>query len=75
MNSDLDLEKLRVPMWCPQCRSTMLDNKSNSTYYKYGVCINCYIEFIEDRENRWISGWRPSKEQVEKFYERLNNKT
>ena len=27
---------------------------------KYECCFNCYIQYIEDREERWKSGWRPN---------------
>ena len=44
-----------------------MKGKSTSTYYDYGVCVNCFIQFIEGRETRWKSGWRPSQEQLEAF--------
>lgn len=58
---------LRVPAFCPLCGLVMKGNKSNSTYYDYGTCVNCFIEFIEGREQRWNDGWRPSVEQVERL--------
>ena len=27
---------------------------------KYECCFECYIQFVEDREERWKSGWRPN---------------
>ena len=27
---------------------------------KYGCCFRCYIAYVDDREERWKSGWRPS---------------
>jgi hypothetical protein len=26
---------------------------------KYDCCFECYVEYIEDREQRWEKGWRP----------------
>ena len=42
--------------------------KSNDDVYmsKFGACEKCYIQWIEGRESRWLSGWRPNNE---------NNKT
>ena len=28
---------------------------------KFGCCFGCYIQWIEGREERWLSGWRPDK--------------
>ncbi len=39
-------------------------NKNDDLYLnKYTVCNNCYVKFIEDREERWLSGWRPNGEK------------
>ena len=62
-------ESLRVPVWCPLCHDIMKGTKSNITYYNYGCCVNCFIQFIEGREMRWKSGWRPTKEEVDKYIE------
>ena len=62
----IDRASLRVPAWCPQCESLM-KGRSTRTYYDWGVCVSCYIEFVEDREERWKSGWRPTAEQVKNF--------
>lgn len=61
----------RVPMWCPYCRGLMKGNKSNGTWYDWGCCIQCYIEYIEDREQRWKDGWRPSPEVLEAFSKKI----
>jgi thioredoxin-related protein len=29
--------------------------------HKYGCCNTCYVNYIEDREDRWSEGWRPQK--------------
>lgn len=44
-----------------------MKGKSTFTYYKYGVCVYCTIYFIEGREERWKSGWRPDSEQMKAF--------
>jgi len=36
-------------------------NKSDDIYLnKFSSCYKCYVKFIEDREERWMSGWRPN---------------
>jgi hypothetical protein len=41
-----------------------MKGKSTNTYYDWGVCTFCHIDFIEGREDRWKTGWRPTPEQV-----------
>jgi len=44
---------------CSVCYS--LVNRINDDIYiiKYDCCENCYIQFVEGREERWLEGWRP----------------
>ena len=57
---------LKVPFSCPLCKLIMR-GKSTQTYFKYGVCVNCTIQFVEGREDRWKTGWRPSPEQLAEY--------
>lgn len=59
--------KYKVPFSCPLCKRIMR-GKSTQTYFKHGVCIDCTINFVEGREARWQTGWRPSEEQVQNTY-------
>ena len=47
---------------CPVCNTYSF--KSNDDVYmsKFDACEKCYIRWIEDREERWLSGWRPNNE-------------
>ena len=27
---------------------------------KFECCFRCYVQYIEDREERWLKGWRPN---------------
>lgn len=63
-------ETLRVPFWCPICSGPM-KGKSTGTWYNWGTCIFCFIEFIEFKEERWKSGWRPSAEDLKRMQELL----
>lgn len=46
---------------CPVCNTYSF--KSNDDVYmtKFGCCYNCYIQWVEGREERWKTGWRPNK--------------
>lgn len=45
----------------------MKGSRSTQSYYDWGVCINCVIQFIEGREQRWRDGWRPTVEQIASY--------
>lgn len=46
---------------CPVCNTYSF--KSNDDVYmtKFDCCQMCYIKWVEDREDRWMKGWRPNK--------------
>ena len=46
---------------CEACNVYSFDLKDDAYMTKFGACHNCYIQYIEDREERWNSGWRPDK--------------
>ena len=47
---------------CPVCNTYSF--KSNDDVYmsKFECCEKCYIQWVEDREERWLEGWRPNDE-------------
>ena len=46
---------------CPVCGTYSF--KSNDDVYmtKFECCFNCYVQWVEGREDRWNNGWRPNK--------------
>ena len=54
----LNRESLRS---CPVCGSFPKKTMDDVCLVKFQCCNNCYIKFVEDREERWLSGWRPEK--------------
>jgi phage FluMu gp28-like protein len=46
---------------CPTCNTYSF--KSNDDVYmtKFNCCEKCYIQWVEGREKRWTTGWRPEK--------------
>ena len=45
---------------CPVCSTYSFDVRDDVYMNKYDCCRVCYINYIEDREERWQSGWRPN---------------
>ena len=48
---------------CPVCSEYSFDVRDAVYLNKYQACRTCYIRWIEDREKRWATGWRPNKEE------------
>lgn len=44
---------------CPVCQTYSFDIKDDVYMAKYNCCSECYIQYVEDREDRWQEGWRP----------------
>jgi len=48
---------------CPVCRSLARKAADDVCLLKYECCNPCYIQYVEDREERWLQGWRPNLEE------------
>jgi hypothetical protein len=46
---------------CPVCASYSFSTKDDLYMNKFECCFDCYIQYVEGREERWKSGWRPNK--------------
>ena len=44
---------------CSVCDKYSFSLKDDMYLSKYDCCFECYVEYIEDREQRWEKGWRP----------------
>lgn len=42
-------DEYKVPFTCPAC-GLLMYNWDTKYFYRYGVCSNCSINYIEDRE-------------------------
>ena len=47
---------------CPTCNSYSFKLQDDIYMNKYGCCFKCYIKYVDGREERWKSGWRPKGE-------------
>ena len=48
---------------CPVCETYSFSGRDDLYMNKFECCHTCYIQWVEDREERWLEGWRPDKEQ------------
>ena len=47
---------------CPVCKTYSYKIRDDVFMNKFECCYNCYIQWVEGREERWQSGWRPNNE-------------
>ena len=52
--------KNQVSRTCPVCGSYSFSGRDDIYMTKFQCCFKCYIQYIEGREERWKSGWRPN---------------
>jgi len=46
---------------CSTCETYSFNSKDDIYMNKYDCCFQCYVQWVEDREERWATGWRPNK--------------
>jgi len=54
----LNKESLRN---CPVCGSLPKRSMDDVCITKFECCSNCYLQYVEGREERWLKGWRPNE--------------
>ena len=47
---------------CPICSAYSFSKRDDLYMNKFECCFKCYIQHVEDREERWKEGWRPNSE-------------
>ena len=53
------IKKDDVQRTCPVCAKYSFKSKDNVYMKKFNCCYECYIQYVDGREERWKSGWRP----------------
>ena len=47
---------------CPICSAYSFSKRDDLYMNKFECCFKCYIQYVQGREERWQSGWRPDKQ-------------
>ena len=50
---------------CPVCKTYSFSRKDDLYMNRFKCCYDCYIDFIEYREEAWKNGERPTDEHIE----------
>ena len=48
---------------CPVCNTYPFKTRDDVFMNKFECCEKCYVQWVENREDRWLSGWRPNKQE------------
>jgi len=48
---------------CLVCNEYSFNLKDDLYMNKFDCCFKCYIQWVEDREERWLKGWRPHNDK------------
>jgi hypothetical protein len=51
---------------CSVCGVFPKKSMDDVCFIKFDCCYGCYIQYVEDREQRWIEGWRPNEIKLTK---------
>lgn len=46
---------------CEFCNTYSFNREDDVYFSKFNTCRKCYVNYIEDREQRWKNGWRPNQ--------------
>jgi len=49
---------------CPVCNKYTRKVGDDIAMAKYDCCNDCYIKWVEHREERWLGGWRPNEGNI-----------
>jgi hypothetical protein len=51
---------------CPVCSIYSFSLEDDVYMNRFKCCRKCYVQYVEDREERWNSGWRPNNANIKK---------
>lgn len=51
---------------CHVCSTYSFDLKDDLYMNRFDCCYKCYVKWVEGREQRWNTGWRPNNENLKK---------
>ncbi len=47
--------------YCSICGAFPKKSMDDVCLVKFDCCNTCYIQYVENREERWLKGWRPDE--------------
>ena len=59
-----NFQKVKSTRECEHCGSYSFSSRDDVYFTKFDCCFDCYIQHVEGREQRWLSGWRPNNTEA-----------
>jgi hypothetical protein len=56
-------------IFCHTCQFLIKSADDLITFKNWQTCHDCYLRFIEGRQQEWKDGWRPDDEKIKQIYE------
>ena len=50
---------------CPVCKTYSFSSKDDLYMNRFKCCFDCYVEFVQGREDRWSKGYVPDQERIQ----------
>lgn len=60
-------QPIGVPVFCGYCESITLSDYDEESHEKFGCCDWCANTWVYPKLDEWKSGWRPTRDEVEKY--------
>jgi len=51
---------------CPVCKMRVKTINDDIYITKFECCEKCYFQYVDNREKRWLEGWRPDNAEKRK---------
>ena len=49
-----------IKIICSVCERRLKTVRDDIYMNKFDCCERCYVNYVEEREERWLEGWRPN---------------
>jgi hypothetical protein len=56
-----------IPIDCPLCACVLSDEMDEIAIARSSCCFECEVEIADKNRSSWITGWRPTSNEVEEI--------
>lgn len=60
-----ELNNTSAPIDCPLCSCILIDEMDEISIARSSCCFECETEIADPNRELWVSGWRPSGNELE----------
>jgi hypothetical protein len=53
--------------YCQICLFPLISKDDFIKNSKYECCQNCFLNFVEARKDKWLTGWRPNQKEIDSY--------